>query len=114
MMFPLALTVWLAMLAPFSRTLTTPHFSVHITELCEEGVVGCDNVVYQSVSSVGRTLTLHGKQIMHMCPDGVTPCHPIGYQFRSGSVMYWIGENGTLTVTQGKKTLVDEMGKWSE
>jgi len=94
------------------RTLRTPHYQVQITERCGE-VVGCDDVLYESISTSGKTLRLRGKQIEHMCPGMKnTPCHPIGYEFRNGSFVYFVGEDGILTVKRGSKVLFEETGTW--
>ena len=115
MTIPLALSFLLASAAfgDYHRTLKTPHYTIRITERCDEGVVGCDNVLYQATSTSGKSITLHGKQIEHMCagmPD--TPCHPVGYEFHKGAVVFFVGEDGSLSVTQGRTILVDEKGTW--
>jgi hypothetical protein len=55
-----------------------------------------------------------GRQLMRMCADGKTPCQSLGYRFRNGNTTYMLGEDGRLTVTQGKKVLVDEQGDWGD
>lgn len=97
----------------YHRTLTTPHYTVRITERCEDGAIPCENVLYEAKSSSGASITLRGRQIYHMCiamPD--TPCHPVGYKFFTGKAEYWVGENGELIVKRRQKTLVYEQGKW--
>ena len=113
MVMPMLFAAALAVSPPRSgRTLVTPHYTITIEDLCPEYDVGCDKVRYHAVSSTGKTLTLMGKQAMAMCRDGVTPCHPLGYRFLHRGVTYFVSEDGELTVTQGKKTLVDEPGTW--
>lgn len=58
------------------------------------------------------TLTLRGKRLVVMCKDGITPCHPYGYEFYNSGVRYTVGDDGTLEVTKGAKTLVKEQGDW--
>lgn len=96
-------------------TLETPSFTIEIALQCEEGVVGCDKVSYKGTSKkTGKTIELSGKQLMKMCSDGVTPCHSLGYQFKSGNTVYFVSDDGRLTVTQGKKVIVNEQGKWKD
>lgn len=104
-----------ALLVAMSNTmeLETPNFKVEITPHCEEGVVGCDNVTYRGTSKkTGKSLTLSGKELMQMCSDGVTPCQFLGYEFKNGNVVYFVSEDGHLTVSEGNKVLVDEAGQW--
>ncbi len=96
------------------QTLTTPHFTVVLSENCEEGVVGCDDVTYQGTNrKTGKTITLQGTTNMVMCADGVTPCHIGNYTFNNGAVVYSVYPDGTLTVTEGSKELLNETGEWS-
>lgn len=110
----LAFAVSAAMGAGASRTLVTQNYTVTITEQCDEYEVGCGKVLYHSISGLGKAITLRGKQIMAMCKDGVTPCHPLGYRFLNKGVTYNISESGELTVTRGKATLLNEQGKWND
>lgn len=97
----------------YHRTLTTPHYTVRITELCEDRAMPCENVLYEAKSVSGKSITLRGKQIYHMClAMADTPCHPLGYKFVAGKTEFWVGENGELKVERGQKTLIDEQGKW--
>lgn len=95
------------------ETLETPNYLVTIEQRCAEGNVSCDDVVYTGKSKrSGKAITLRGKTMHSTCADGVTPCRFQGYQFRSGKVRYIVGVDGSLTVQQGSKTLVNERGEW--
>jgi hypothetical protein len=97
-----------------ASTFSTPKFSIKITENCEEGVVGCDNVTYVGVNKkTGKSITLKGKSLMRLCADRVTPCQHIGYTFQNGKVVYLVTDQGTLTISKGAKVLVKEEGTWS-
>lgn len=96
-----------------ARILSTPNFVVVIVETCEEGVVGCDQVAYTGVNrSTGKSITLSGSALMHMCADGVTPCQHLGYEFRNGDVTYTVTNDGTLAVSRKGKVFAKEQGKW--
>lgn len=96
-----------------AATLTTPSFVIEITENCGEGNIGCDNVSYVGTSKKsGNRIQLRGKTVHALCADGVTPCRFLGYEFKRGAVFYSVSEEGQLTVTQGKKILVQESGSW--
>ena len=90
-------------------TLTTPSFKVDVTVHCEEGNLTCDDVTYVGTSrKTGKTITLHGATLQRMCADGATPCQFLGYEFRNGKTTYRVLEDGSLTVLQGKKTVLRE------
>jgi hypothetical protein len=94
--------------------LVTPRFSVMITVHCEEGSVSCDNVTYRGVNrKTGAAVVLKGRTHHTLCADGVTPCRFLGYVFKKGNIRYFVGEDGTLTVTRGEReVLVSEQGEW--
>lgn len=98
-------------------TLTTPSYLITLTINCEEGVLGCDNVTYLGVNRKNKkSIHLKGRELMHYCPDdqgdgpGNTPCHHLGYEFHNGKTIYFIGDDGSLTVNQGSKVLLQEKG----
>jgi hypothetical protein len=93
------------------RTLTTQNYTITITEYCPM-TFDCHHVTYKGVSKSGKTIVLQGSHIWHECPGTHNPCHPIGYQFKRPGIEYLVTEDGSLVVTQGTKTLVDEQGKW--
>ena len=91
--------------------LITPTYEVEITENCEEGIVGCDDVTYVGRNKVtGKSITLKGKSIMHMCSGGADPCRHEGYEFKSGSIVYRVTHEGDLVVSSGSRVLVNEHG----
>lgn len=93
--------------------LRTPTYVVQITENCEEGEVGCRDVTYVGTNTkTGKSITLKGKALMHMCPDRVTPCSHEGYEFKNGNVEYRVTNDGLLVVSRGPKVLLEERGKW--
>jgi hypothetical protein len=97
----------------WASTLTTPSFTVNIKAQCAEGNVTCDKVSYVGISKkTGKSIILRGKTVHSMCADGVTPCRFLGYEFRNGGTYYRVSEDGNLLVTQGKKVLVSEKGRW--
>jgi hypothetical protein len=94
--------------------LETPYFRVVVTENCPEGETMCQDVTYVGTSKkTGKHIQLKGKVLVHMCPDGVTPCHRVGYEFKRGTYVYFVGENGNLVVTRSGRTIVNQMGKWA-
>jgi len=99
--------------AQAQQRLDTPGYKVTITQNCEEGNVTCDDVSYTGTSKKsGKAITLRGQTMHSRCRDGVTPCAFQGYVFRSGRVTYTVHADGRLVVTEGKKTLVNQRGKW--
>ncbi|MCU9948718.1 hypothetical protein [Pseudomonas sp. PDM13] len=113
MRYALALPLLLAAGPLLAQTLETRGYRIEIIDQCEEGTVGCDNVLYRGTSKKsGNTLELKGRQLMRMCADGVTPCHSLGYEFNNGDTHYFVSEDGHLSVTRGERTLVDQQGEW--
>jgi hypothetical protein len=99
-------------LAPqVKATLVTPNYTIHITELCKEDVA-CNRVIFESVDKSGKTKHLKGKRLVVMCADGLTPCHPYGYEFYDGPARYVVSDEGEFTETLNGKTLIDENGNW--
>ena len=94
--------------------LETRSFRIVVTENCPEGETMCQDVTYVGTNkATGKHIQLQGKVLAHMCSDGVTPCHRVGYEFKNGTYVYFVGENGNLVVTHRGKTIVDQMGKWA-
>jgi hypothetical protein len=78
-----------------------------------KGIVGCDRVTDQGTDkNTGKSLKLSGRQIMSMCADGVTPCQSLGYEFANCDCIYFVSEDGRLSVYQGKKLILNEAGGW--
>ena len=103
--------------AATTLTLTTPNYLITLTINCEEGVVGCDDVTYVGVNRKNKnSIHLKGRELMRYCPDdqgdgpGKTPCHHEGYEFHNGKTKYFIGDDGSLEVSQGAKILLQEKG----
>jgi hypothetical protein len=93
-------------------TLTTPSYKITIVG-CGEYEVSCDTVKYVGVSrKTGKSITLTGRTVHTTGPDGVTPAHFLGYEFKSGKTTYFVGEDGEFQVTQGTNILVEEHGTW--
>ncbi len=92
--------------------LDTPSYKITI-QGCGEYVVSCDTVKYVGVSKKsGKSIALTGRTVHTLGPDGVTPAHFLGYEFKSGGTTYFVGEDGELRVTRGSKVLVEEHGVW--
>ncbi len=115
-LIPLLLSVLMTLAGPaHTASLFTPHFTITIVEHCGEGVVGCDDVTYVGISkATGKSITGKGTSLMHMCPDGITPCRHLGYQWRHGNVVYTVTDEGDLLVKKGAKVLVKEHGEWRD
>lgn len=103
-----------------AETLTTPSYVITITNKCEEGVVGCDDIRYIGVNRKNKqSISLKGRDLMHYCPDdqgdgpGKTPCRHMGYEFKNGKTNYLITDDGRLEVRRGSKLLLQEQGVWS-
>ena len=95
------------------QRLATESFDITIDVRCAEGVVGCRDVRYVGVHRTsGRSIRLVGQELHTRCADGVTPCRFLGYRFTSGTTIYDVTDDGTLTVRQGDKVLVQERGVW--
>jgi len=99
--------------AAATQRLVTDSFEITIEVRCSEGVVGCDNVRYTGVHrKTGRSIKLVGQELHTRCADGVTPCRFLGYAFKNGNVSYAVWDDGTLSVKQGERVLVQEKGTW--
>ncbi len=98
----------------FAQQLDTPNYTVEIQQLCPEGEVQCQNVVYKGTSKVsGASLELKGSAWHSLCADGVTPCRFLGYQFNNGRIRYLVHESGLLQVIGSSgKVLLEEQGVW--
>jgi hypothetical protein len=115
----IAMLISAASVAAEAATLTTPSYEVTITENCPEGDVACKDVTCSAVNrKTKKAMHLKGHRIVHNCRDdqgdgpGKTPCHPVGYEFRNGSTVYEVGDDGTLTVRRQTEVLLKEAGKW--
>lgn len=100
--------------ATAQEVLVTPSYAVTVIG-CKEGVVSCDDARYIGVSrKSGKVLTLKGRTLHTTAADGVTPSRFLGYEFRNGSTVYRVSEEGVLDVRQGEKVVVSERGKWAD
>ena len=118
---PIVMKAWLAALlallpvSGLAQRLVTDSFDITIDVRCEEGDVACDKVRYTSVNRKnGKSLTLSWKDLHTRCADGVSPCRFLGYVFRNGKTTYTVWENGTLSIKQGSKVLLEEQGTWRD
>ena len=106
----------LFLISAFAATqqLDTPNYKVEIQQLCPEGEVQCQNVVYIGISKVsGASIKLTGSAWHSLCADGVTPCRFLGYQFNNGRIRYLVHESGLLQVIGSSgKVLLEEQGVW--
>ncbi|MBU0912896.1 MAG: hypothetical protein KKF22_10195 [Gammaproteobacteria bacterium] len=112
----LMLFLLLLVLSAFSsaQQLDTPNYKVEIKELCPEGEVQCQQVLYKGTSKVsGASIELKGTAWHSLCADGVTPCRFLGYQFKNGRIRYLVHESGLLQVIGSSgKVVLEEQGVW--
>lgn len=113
MLFPLLLVL---SSFTFAQQLDTPNYTVSIEQLCPEGEVQCQNVLYKGTSKVsGASIELTGSAWHQLCADGVTPCRFLGYQFKNGRIRYLVHESGLLQVVSSSgKVLLQEQGVWGD
>lgn len=118
-MVKIAWCAWAVGLLPVATWAATPQvlvtrdFTVTITAQCAEGTVGCDDVLYTGVDRRnGKSLTLHGKAVMHDCTGTRTPCHLEGWRFDNRGTVYNVTSAGVLEVTQAGKQLLRQAGSW--
>jgi len=112
----LMLFLLLLVLSAFTsaQQLDTPNYKVEIQQLCPEGEVQCQQVLYKGTSKVsGASIELKGTAWHSLCADGVTPCRFLGYQFKNGRIRYLVHESGLLQVMGSSgKVLLEEQGVW--
>lgn len=112
----LVLFLLLLVLSAFTsaQQLDTPNYKVEIQQLCPEGEVQCQQVLYKGTSKVsGASIELKGSAWHSLCADGVTPCRFLGYQFNNGRIRYLVHETGLLQVIGSSgKVLLQEQGTW--
>lgn len=98
----------------FAQQLDTPNYKVEIQQLCPEGEVQCQQVLYTGTSKVsGASIELKGTTLHSLCADGVTPCRFLGYQFKNGRIRYLVHESGLLQVIGSSgNILLEEQGVW--
>ncbi len=112
----LMLFLLLLVLSAFTsaQQLDTPNYKVEIQQLCPEGEVQCQQVLYKGTSKVsGASIELKGSVWHSLCADGVTPCRFLGYQFNNGRIRYLVHETGLLQVIGSSgKVLLQEQGTW--
>lgn len=98
----------------FAQQLDTPNYTVEIQQLCPEGEVQCQQVLYKGTSKVsGASIELKGTAWHSLCADGVTPCRFLGYQFKNGRIRYLVHESGLLQVIGSSgKVVLEEQGVW--
>lgn len=109
----LPLTMVLSAKCALGETLKTQNFSVTVTRNCSERGIVCNDVSYVGHElKTGAFIRLKGKTMQHMCPDRVTACRFLGYEFRNKNYRYVITPDGRLQVYQDTKLLLDEEGTW--
>lgn len=97
-----------------ARTLDTEHYRIVVSCLSPKLEIGCERVSYQGVNKeTGSITSLFGRQIVQACPDKVSSCYSLGYEFADGQSLYHISEDGQLRVTNGSKVVIDEYGHWT-
>lgn len=98
-----------------AEELLTKNYRIVVDRRCSEGNVICDNVTYLGINrKSGKSIKLIGSTWHHMCPDGITPCHFLGYVFKNGNITYYVGGDATLKITQGNKVLLEEKEIWKD
>lgn len=96
--------------APFR--FVSPHYVFLIEVRCPEGCVTCDDVIcIETDRKEGRSVVLRGETVHSYSADG-TPTQFQGYQFRDGSLTYFVSEHDYLEVRRGQKDLLYEAGTW--
>ena len=97
-----------------AQQLDTLNYIVEIQQLCPEGEVQCQQVLYKGTSKVsGASIELKGTAWHSLCADGVTPCRFLGYQFKNGRIRYLVHESGLLQVIGSSgKVVLEEQGVW--
>jgi len=110
----LALLGSIAVPALHAETLETRTYTVEITPLCGERVTDCEQFAYAGTHNRnGSRINLVGKPGQRPCPPDNAPCDPSGWQFYdANATRYFVGQDGWLIVTQGKKTVLRERGNW--
>ena len=100
----------------FAQQLDTPNYTVSIEQLCPEGEVQCQQVLYKGTSKVsGASIELKGTAWHSLCADAVTPCRFLGYQFKNGRIRYLVHESGLLQVVSSSgKVVLQEQGVWGD
>jgi hypothetical protein len=106
--------LFLASALTSAQQLDTPNYKVEIQQLCPEGEVQCQQVLYKGTSKVsGASIELKGSAWHSLCADGVTPCRFLGYQFKNGRIRYLVHESGLLQVIGSSgKVVLEEQGVW--
>jgi hypothetical protein len=95
------------------QSLKTPNHRVVLRFNCPEGTVTCNNIGYYGINfRTGASINLKGRTVHRLCQDRVTPCRFLGYEFFNGNTRYFVSEAGELTVSQGQRLLLREMGTW--
>lgn len=112
--FAAALCLVVTMVIPaHAATLETRSYTVEITPLCGEAVADCEQFAYAGTHHRnGSRINMTGKPGMRVCDPRDNGCDPNGYQFYNGNVSYFVGRDGWLIVSDGRKTVVRERGTW--
>ena len=88
--------------ADTSQKLVTENYEIVLTSKCATDAAVCPKVNYLGVNKTTRkSIMLKGKyQEGH------------GYWFKNSNTLYRIGDDGVLSVQQGRKILLEEQGEW--
>ncbi|MDJ0845241.1 hypothetical protein [Crocosphaera sp.] len=96
-----------------TQTIKTENYHIILRSHCREGAVTCHHVSYEGINiNTGDRIQLAGKTIHITCPDGVTPCRFLGYQFVNGDYTYIVRSDGSLLVYQANNLILREEGNW--
>lgn len=112
-----ALSLPLITIAPLlhAATLETRTYTVEITPMCGERVTDCEQFAYAGTHNRNHSrLNLVGRPGQGPCPPGNAPCDPRGWQFQDAETSYFVGQDGWLILTRGRKTVLREHGAWRD
>jgi len=94
--------------AAISKKLITDKFIVTLTNKCGDFNTACNDIFYLGIrKSDNSVISLNGKSVTDSSGQ------VIGAEFANGNVIYKVNYNAPrLTVTQNKKGIINQEGKW--
>ena len=97
-----------------AATLETRSYTVEITPLCGERVTDCEQFAYAGTHNRnGSRINLVGKPGQRALPARQRALRSDGLAvLRRQPTSYFVGQDGWLIVTQGRKTVLRERGNW--